>query len=96
MLFWNLCCILFTSLQEQEARLGVMKKRARERDEGEERREERGGREGDGRKQRRKECSVTDASGHINFFTDVQKGVRIKGACRSDDMREKAKNGELL
>ena len=59
-----------------------MRKRARERD-GEEdegwERERRGrdkGREGEGRKQRREECSVTDASGHINFFTDLQKGVR--------------------
>ena len=59
-----------------------MRKRARERD-GEEdegwQRGERGRRgrdKGEGRKQRREECSVTDASGHINFFTDLQKGVR--------------------
>ena len=60
-----------------------MRKRAHERD-GEEDEGWEGGRgrgrgrrrEGEGRKQRREECSVTDASGHINFFTDLQKGVR--------------------
>ena len=48
----------------------------------------RGRDKGEGRKQRREECSVTDASGHINFFTDLQKGVRslltaIHGSCDS-------------
>ena len=69
-------------IQEQETRMGTLKKRARDRDgeEGEERWNERGrgrGRGGrGGAKERRRECSVTDASGHINFFTDLQKGVR--------------------
>ena len=59
-----------------------MRKRARERDGEEDEGWERGERgrrgrdKGEGRKQRREECSVTDASGHINFFTDLQKGVR--------------------
>ena len=62
-------------LQEQEARLGAMRKRAREKDGVEQ--EERGGGKERGRKEKREECSVTDASGHINFFTDLQKGVRM-------------------
>ena len=55
-----------------------MRKRARLRDGEEEADTQEGarGREGEGKKQRKKECSVTDASGHINFFTDLQKGVR--------------------
>ena len=58
-----------------------MRKRARARDREDEDGEDSGlgrekEREGGSRKQRR-ECSVTDASGHINFFSDLQKGVRI-------------------
>lgn len=55
-----------------------MRKRARERDgveEGEEEGEGGGWRER-GRKEKKGECSVTDTTGHINFFTDLQKGVR--------------------
>ena len=36
-----------------------------------------GERWGEGEGEEREECSVTDASGHINFFTDLQKGVRM-------------------
>ena len=69
--------------------MGTLRKRARDRDGGESeerwdhrgrgRGRGRGGTRGEGgsRKERRKECSVTDASGHINFFTDLQKGVRL-------------------
>ena len=55
-----------------------MRKRAREREgveEGEEEGEGGGWRER-GRKEKKEECSVTDTTGHINFFTDLQKGVR--------------------
>lgn len=56
----------------------MMRKRARLRDGEEEEvvQERARGREGESKKQKRKECSVTDPSGHINFFTDLQKGVR--------------------
>lgn len=57
-----------------------MRKRARERDGDDEDGGSWGrerGREGESRKQQKRECSVTDTSGHINFFTDLQKGVRI-------------------
>ena len=62
-------------MQEQEAKLGTMRKRARERD-GEVGELGDGGRCEGGREEK-KECSVTDSSGHINFFSDLQKGVRI-------------------
>ena len=52
-----------------------MRKRARERD-GEVGELGDGGRFEGGREEK-KECSVTDSSGHINFFSDLQKGVRI-------------------
>ena len=71
------CIYTYIILQEQESRLGAMRKRAREKDSVEEEEEERGGRRERGRKEKREECSVTDASGHINFFTDLQKGVRM-------------------
>ncbi|CAI8010282.1 Leukocyte receptor cluster member 1 homolog [Geodia barretti] len=64
------------AIAEQEARLGAMRKRAREKDGVEE--EERGGGKERGRKEKREECSVTDASGHINFFTDLQKGIGLQ------------------
>ena len=62
-------------MQEQEARLGAMRKRARARDGMEEEDSEL---ERETAKKDKDECSVTDSSGHINFFADLQKGVRAK------------------